>query len=112
MFHAIYLSLIEEGTALGKYTFLLFFTENSFMKEEKLMKFLTDSCRMPILGVEVNSLKYRGKFQTRLCKWMQMFSHGLDMFFYIRVTSPYPGSEEILSVLSTALVAGVSVGRC
>ena len=58
MFRAIYLSLIEEGTALVKYTFLLFFTENSFMKEEKLMKFLTDSCRMPILGapssIEVN----------------------------------------------------------
>ena len=58
MFHAIYLSLIEEGTALVKYTFLLFFTDNSSMKGEKLMKFLTDSCRMPILGappsIEVN----------------------------------------------------------
>ena len=58
MFHATYLPLIEEGTALVSFTFTLFFMENPFVKEEKLMKFLTGSYRMPALGappsIEVN----------------------------------------------------------
>ena len=65
--------------------FFPFLQKSSLIKEEKLMKFLTGSCRIPVLGTprstEVNF--------KQDCKWMQIFSHGLNMFFYIRVTSPY-----------------------
>ena len=58
MFNTIYLPLVEEETALVYYTFILFFTENSSIKKDKLIKFLTGSCRIPVLrappSIEVN----------------------------------------------------------
>ena len=88
MFHAIYLSIIEEETGLVKYIFLLFFTENSSLKEEKMMKFLTGSYGTPILGA-LPSIKGNFKHDC-VNRCTDVFPVPIDIFLYIRVTSPYP----------------------
>ena len=107
MFNTIYLPL-EEETALVYYTFLLFFTENSSIKKDKLIKFLTGSCRMPVLrappSIEVN-------FKYNCVNGCRCFPTVLICSFTSELPVRIKNEEEILSVFSTALHADVGFGQ-
>ena len=105
----VYLPLIEEETALVYYTFLLFFMENSSIKKDKLIKFLTGSCRIPVLGtppsIKVN-FKYNCENGCRCFPTVLICSFTSELPVHIK------NEDEILSVFSTALAADVCFGWC
>ena len=76
IFNAIYLSLTEEVTCTCIVYFFIFYRKFIIQKrktDDIFNRFMQNTCFRC-------SPKYRDKFQTQLCKWMPMFSHGLDMF--------------------------------
>ena len=79
-----YLFIVKRRCNFVFYTFLFYrkFIKWKRKTDEVFNKFKQNACFRC-------SPKYKGKFQTWLRKWMQMFSHGLEMFFCIRVTNPY-----------------------
>ena len=108
IFNAIYLSLIEAVTCTCT-VYVYFFTENSSIKEGKLMKFLTGSYRIPVLGaltnIEVN-FKHDCVNGCRCFPTVSTCSFTLELPIHIQ------NEEKMLSVFSTALVADVGFGRC
>ena len=108
MFNTIYLPLVEEETALVYYTFILFFTENSSIKKDKLIKFLTGSCRIPVLGTPP-SIKVNFKYNC--VNGCRCFPTVLICSFTSELPVRIKNEEEILSVFSTALHADVGFGR-
>ena len=88
---------------------LFFFTENSSIKEEKLMKFLTGSYRIPVLGAPP-SIKVNFKHDcVNGCRCFPTLS---TCSFTSELSVHIQNEEEMLSVFSTALVADVGFGQC
>ena len=87
----------------------LFFTENSSIKEERLMKLLTGSYRIPVLdaptSMEVN-------FKHDCVNGCRCFPTVSTCSFTLELPVHIQNEEEMLSVFSTALVADVYFGWC
>ena len=87
------------------YSIHLFFTENSSIKEEKLMKFLTGSYRIPLLGappsIEVN-------FKHDCVNGCRYFPTVSTCFFTLELPVHIQTEEEMLSVFSTLALDGAN----
>ena len=91
------------------YSIRLFFTENSLIKEEKLMKFLAGSYRIPVLGAPTN---IEVNFKHDCVNGCRCFPTVSTCSFTLELPIHIQNEEKMLSVFSTALVADVGFGRC
>ena len=79
--------------------------ENSIIKPEKLMKFLTGSEAIPAFGVPT-------KIEVSCPKSCRCFPAVFTCSFSLIITIHVKDDEEMVTMFKTALLGDVGIGRC